>query len=99
MNKNIPPSQMRSGIPDEHRRLVLTLAGGDHRTLALIHSMERLKHRDAIYRWMIQNNITGEKLYTFFQERRFSWNAVAKEVISRMEKAQKRPLIMGKDVI
>jgi hypothetical protein len=97
--KNIPPGQFKSGITEEHRRLVLELAGGDFRTLNLIHSMERLAHRDTIYRWLIRNGITGEKLYTFFQERRFSWNAVAKEVISRIEKADKRPLIMGKDVL
>jgi len=96
VNRALPPSQTMS---EDHRRLVLALAGGDHRTLNLIHSMERLRHRDHIYRWMIQNGITGEKLFTFFEERGFSWNRVAKEVIARMNKAEKRPLIMGKDVL
>lgn len=99
MNRDIPPSQMKSGMTEEHRKLVLTLAGGDHRTLNLIHSMEKLTHRDTIYRWMIRNGITGEKLFSFFEERGFSWNRVAKEVIARINKSEKKPLIMGKDVL
>jgi len=86
-------------ISDDRRKLIFDLAGGDHRTLPLIHSLEKLTRRDQIYRWLISNGIKGEKLYSFFQERGFSWNRVAKEVISRLEKTDKKPLIVGRDVL
>ena len=91
---------MRSQVPpvtEDHRKLVIALAGGDYRTLTLIHSMEHLRSRDMIYSWLIRNQITGEKLFNFFEEHGFSWNQVAKEVISRIRKTRKTPLIVGKD--
>jgi len=93
------PSGGQRTISDSRRKLILDLAGGDHRTLPLIHSLEPIKSRDSIYRWLISNDITGEKLYSFFQERGFSWNRVATDVISRIEKSDKKPLIMGRDVL
>lgn len=84
---------------DERRALILKLAGGDQRVLPLIHSLEHLKKRDMIYRWFYRNELTGEKLYTFFQERRFSWNEVAVYVISRLEKQDTRPILVHKDMI
>lgn len=86
-------------ISDDRRKLIFDLAGGDFRTLPLIHSLEKLKRRDQVYRWLISNGIKGEKLFTFFQERGFSWNRVAKEVISRLDKMDKKPLIVGRDVL
>ena len=98
--RDIGPSQFpRSTMSDEHRRLVIKLAGGDARTFPLIHSMEHLPRRDIIYRWLFRNGITGEKLFSFFEERKFSWASVASDVLKRVEKVDKRPLIMGKDVL
>jgi hypothetical protein len=88
-----------AGIDSHRRKLIFALAGGDHRTLVLIHSLEKLKKREMVYRWFIRNKITGEKLYTFFEERRFSWLQVAKEVISRLEKQDASPIFVGKDLL
>lgn len=79
--------------------MILKLAGGDHRTLSLIYSLEPLKAREMIYRWLIRNGITGEKLFVFFEERRFSWLQVAKEVLSRVEKQDSRPILVGRDLL
>jgi hypothetical protein len=85
---------------DEHRKkMILALAGGDHRTLSLIHSLEKLKSREMVYRWFIRNKITGEKLYSFFEERRFSWLQVAKDVLKRVEKQDTGPILVGRDLL
>lgn len=83
----------------ERRALIMKLSSGDHRTLPLIHSLEHLKKRKMIYRWFVRNDITGKKLYDFFQERKFSWNEVAVEVISRLEKQDTRPIFVHKDML
>ena len=88
-----------SSITEERRRLIFSLAAGDYRVLALIHSLEHLKKRDLIYRWFYRNSITGEKLYDFFKERRFSWNEVAVYVVSRLEKQDACSVLVHKDII
>lgn len=103
MKNESSPSQLLMSTPgqitESRRRLIMQLAGGDFRTFQFIHSLEALKQREMIYRWFIRNNITGEKLYSFFAERRFSWLEVAKEVISRLEKQDSRPILVGKDLL
>jgi hypothetical protein len=97
----VKPSLIQKSIEDiseERRRLILQLIGDDTRNFPLVYPLERLMKREEIYRWLIRNRITGKKFYDFCHEKAFSWNRVAKAVLSKIEKEKVTTLYVGKDV-
>jgi len=84
---------------DYRRRLIFQLASGYEEALIIIHSLECLKRRDEIYRWLIRNDVTGQKLIDFAKEHKYSWNRMGKFVLGKIEKEKPKALYVGRDVL
>ena len=48
--------------------------------------------------WLIGQKITGKKLVTFFEERKFSMLQVMADVLTQVDKKKKEAIIAGVDL-
>jgi hypothetical protein len=83
----------------EHRKaLILALADGHGDAFPFIHGLEKAKRREEIYAWLIGQKITGKKLVTFFEERKFSMLQVMSDVLTQVDRKKKEAIIAGVDL-
>ena len=85
-------------ISDQRKALILALADGHGDAFPLIHSLEKAKRREDIYRWFVANKITGKRFVIFFQERKYSLLQVMADVLTQINGKKKEAIIAGEDM-
>ena len=87
-----------SQISEHRKALILSLADGHGDAFPFIHGLEKAKRREEIYSWLIGQKITGKKLVTFFEERKFSMLQVMSDVLTQVDRKKKEAIIAGVDL-
>lgn len=85
-------------ISEARKALILALADDCADAFPLIHSLEKAKRREDIYRWFISNKITGKRFVTYFQERKYSLLQVMADVLTQLNRKKKEAIIAGEDM-
>ena len=85
-------------ISESRKALILALADGYGDAFPFIHGLERAKRREEIYSYLIKQKITGKKLVTYFEERRFSMLQVIADVLTQIDRKKKEAIIAGVDL-
>ncbi len=85
-------------ITEERRNLILAVADGYGDAFPYLHSLEKAKRREEVYRYFLRQKITGQKLVTYFAERRFSLLQVLSDVLTEIDRKKKEAIIAGEDM-
>lgn len=85
-------------ITEERRNLILAVADGCGDAFPYLHSLEKAKRREEVYRYFLRQKITGTKLVTYFAERRFSLLQVLSDVLTEIDRKKKEAIIAGEDM-
>lgn len=85
-------------ITEDRRNLILAVADGCGDAFPYLHSLEKAKRREEVYRYFLRQKITGTKLVTYFAERRFSLLQVLSDVLTEIDRKKKEAIIAGEDM-
>jgi len=65
-----------------------------------VQKLNHMRHGPAIAEWLIRRGLVGESLLTWMQEKQGnSFLETMKTIASEIERAPKRPVLVGKDYI
>ncbi len=77
--------------------LIQTLADNDQNALMLIHQFEEFRQRDLVYKWFIDNKITGKRFVHYCQEKKFKKFTIVNEILNKIAPSRKSGMKFGRD--